>query len=161
MRAAEPRDAPALNDIYNHYVRTSHVTFDTEPASLDRRLDWLRERSGGRHRVLVAQDARQVLGYASSGPHRARPRYATTVETSVYVDPARSGHGVGASLYGALFEALREADLHRALAAIALPNPASVTLHGRFGFKQVGLFTEQGHKFGRYWDVAWFERALP
>jgi phosphinothricin acetyltransferase len=111
--------------------------------------------------VLVAQDARQVLGYASSGPHRARPGYATTVETSVYVDPARSGHGVGASLYGALFEALREADLHRALAAIALPNPASVTLHGRFGFKQVGLFTEQGHKFGRYWDVAWFERALP
>jgi len=161
VRAAEPRDARALNDIYNHYVRTSHVTFDIEPASLDRRLDWLRERSGGRHRVLVAQDARQVLGYASSGPHRARPGYATTVETSVYVDPARISHGVGASLYGALFEALREEDLHRALAGIALPNPASVALHHRFGFARVGQFTEQGRKFGRYWDVAWFERALP
>jgi phosphinothricin acetyltransferase len=161
VRAAEPRDARALNDIYNHYVRTSHVTFDIEPASLDRRLDWLRERSGGRHRVLVAQDARQVLGFASSGPHRARPGYATTVETSVYVDPARIGHGVGASLYGALFEALREEDLHRALAGIALPNPASVALRHRFGFARVGQFTEQGRKFGRYWDVAWFERALP
>jgi phosphinothricin acetyltransferase len=161
VRAAEPRDARALNDIYNHYVRSSHVTFDIEPASLDRRLDWLRERSGGRHRVLVAQDARQVLGYASSGPHRARPGYATTVETSVYVDPARIGQGVGASLYGALFEALREEDLHRALAGIAFPNPASVALHQRFGFARIGQFTEQGRKFGRYWDVAWFERALP
>jgi phosphinothricin acetyltransferase len=75
-RSLETRGA--LNDIYNHYVRTSHVTFDVEPASLDRRRDWLRERSGGRHRVLVAQDGRQVLGYASSGPHRARPGYATT-----------------------------------------------------------------------------------
>ena len=162
VRPAEPRDARALNDIYNHYVRTSHDTFDIEPGTLSRRRDWLRERSGGRHRVLVAQDARQVLGFASSGPHRARPGYATTVETSVYVDPACTGHGVGASLYGALFEALREEDLHRALAGIALPNPASVALHHRrFAFTQVALFTEQGRKFGRYWDVAWFERALP
>ena len=152
---------PALNDIYNHYVRTSHVTFEIEPVSLDRRQDWLHERSGGRHQVLVAQGATRVLGFASSGPHRARPGYATTVETSVYVDPACMGRGVGASLYGALFEALREEDLHRALAGIALPNPASVALHGRFGFRQVALFTEQGRKFGRYWDVAWFERALP
>jgi phosphinothricin acetyltransferase len=161
VRPAEPRDARVLDDIYNHYVRTSHVTFDIEPASIDRRRDWLRERSGGRHRVLVAQDARQVLGYASSGPHRSRPGYATTVETSVYVDPACTGRGVGASLYRELFEALRYEDLHRALAGIALPNPASVALHRRFAFTQVALFTQHGRKFGRYWDVAWFERALP
>jgi phosphinothricin acetyltransferase len=161
VRAAEPRDARTLNDIYNHYVRTSHVTFDAEPASLDRRRDWLRERSGGRHRVLVAQGVKQLLGYASSGPHRARPGYATTVETSVYVVPACTGRGVGTSLYGALFDALREEDLHRALAGIALPNPASIALHRSFGFTQVALFTEQGRKFGRYWDVAWFERPLP
>jgi phosphinothricin acetyltransferase len=68
---------------------------------------------------------------------------------------------VGASLYGALFEALREEDLHRALAGIGLPNPASVALHRRFGFTRVALFSEQGRKFGRYWDVAWFERVLP
>ena len=41
------------------------------------------------------------------------------------------------------------------------PNPASVRLHQRFGYRHVGTFTEQGRKFGRYWDVAWFERAFP
>jgi phosphinothricin acetyltransferase len=161
VHAAEPGDADRLNEIYNHYVRTSHVTFDIEPLSLDRRWEWLRERSGGSHRVLVAHHAKRVLGFASSGPHRDRPAYATTVETTVYVDPGCTGRGIGTALYDALFEALREQDLHRAIAGIALPNPASVALHRCFGFTEVGIFTEQGRKFGRYWDVAWFERPLP
>jgi phosphinothricin acetyltransferase len=50
--------------------------------------------------------------------------------------------------------------VHRAYAGIALPNPASVALHERFGFKKVAHFSEQGRKFGRYWDVAWFEKSL-
>jgi len=161
VRAAELGDAPPLNDIYNHYVRTSHVTFDLEPMSLDRRRRWLEERSGGSHRVLVAHDGRRVLGFAASGPHLPRPGYATSVDTSVYLDPSYTGRGIGASLYAGLFEALRGEDLHRALAGVALPNPASVALHRRSGFSQVALFTEQGRKFGRFWDVAWFERPLP
>ena len=55
---------------------------------------------------------------------------------------------------------LRE-DVHRAYAAIVLPNPASVALHARFGFAPVGTYREAGRKFGRYWDVQWFERPLP
>jgi len=43
---------------------------------------------------------------------------------------------------------------------VTLPNPASVALHERFGFRHVGTFTENGRKFGKYWDVAWFERPL-
>ncbi|MGH7985753.1 MAG: GNAT family N-acetyltransferase, partial [Candidatus Binataceae bacterium] len=41
-----------------------------------------------------------------------------------------------------------------------LPNAASAALHRRFGFKSVGIFTANGRKFGRYWDVAWYERPL-
>jgi phosphinothricin acetyltransferase len=53
-----------------------------------------------------------------------------------------------------------EEDLHRAYAGITLPNAVSVALHRRFGFEHVGTFREQGRKFDRYWDVAWFEKAL-
>jgi phosphinothricin acetyltransferase len=51
--------------------------------------------------------------------------------------------------------------VHRVYAGVALPNDASLALHERMGFHPVGTFVEVGRKFGRYWDVRWFERGLP
>jgi phosphinothricin acetyltransferase len=151
----------ALNDIYNHYVRASHCTFDVEPISIEARREWFDEHADPRHRVLVAVVGEQVVGFASSGRYRARPAYETSVETSVYVAPDRLGRGIGASLYAVLFDALSKQDVHRAVAGIAQPNEPSVALHRRFGFARVGRFSEQGRKFERYWDVDWYERPLP
>jgi phosphinothricin acetyltransferase len=161
IRPATADDVAALNAIYNHYVASSHATFDLEPMGDDGRLRWLAEHAGGRHRALVAVEDGTVVGFASSGRFRARPAYDPSVETSVYIDERHLGRGIGARLYGALFEILAGEDVHRAYAGIALPNPGSVALHLRFGFREVARFTEQGRKFGRYWDVAWFERAMP
>ena len=41
-----------------------------------------------------------------------------------------------------------------------LPNDGSARLHDFFGFKNVGVFSEVGYKFGKYWDVQWTERLL-
>ncbi|PGH49904.1 GNAT family N-acetyltransferase [Streptomyces sp. Ru87] len=100
----------------------------------------------------------RILGYATSSPFRPKPAYGTSVETTVYCAPDALGRGVGSLLYTRLFEELAGEDLRRAYAGIALPNAASVRLHERFGFGPVGTFHEAGRKFGRYWDVAWFER---
>jgi phosphinothricin acetyltransferase len=78
----------------------------------------------------------------------------------VYVAHDRLGSGIGHDLYTALFADLATEDIHRACAGITLPNPASEKLHRRFGFRPVGRFSEQGRKFGRYWDVAWFEKDV-
>jgi phosphinothricin acetyltransferase len=161
VRPASEEDLEAINDIYNHYVRESHVTFDLEPVELEARRDWFANHAdSGPHRVLVAVEDGGVVGFASSSEFKSRPGYATSVETSVYVASDAVGKGVGGRLYEALFHALDGLDLHRAYAGIGLPNPASVALHEKFGFKRVALFTEPGRKFGRYWDVAWFEKPL-
>ena len=162
VRAAGPDDLQGLNDIYNEYVRSAHCTFDVEPMAMADRRDWFAHYgTSGRHRVLVAAHAGAVIGYATSGRFRVKPAYDTSVETSIYLAPEATGAGVGSRLYRELFKSLEGEDLHRAYAGIALPNPASVALHERFGFKKVAHFTEQGRKFGRYWDVAWFEKPLP
>lgn len=161
VRPATDDDLEAINEIYNHYVVETHVTFDDEPISLEARREWFGHYAAtGRHRVLVAEDDDAVRGFASSSRFRPKPGYLTSVETSVYLAPDATGQGTGARLYSELFESLEGEDLHRAYAGIALPNPASVALHEMFGFKRVALFSEQGRKFGRYWDVAWFEKAL-
>jgi phosphinothricin acetyltransferase len=115
----------------------------------------------GRHRLLVARSEGRAVGYAASVPYRARAAYAPSVETSVYVAPSHIGRGVGSALYGALLAELEREDVHRAYAGIAMPNPASVRLHERCGYRRAGYYTEQGRKFGRYWDVAWYERSFP
>ena len=161
VRPAREEDLAAINDVYNHYVAESHVTFDDEALSIDARREWFQHYGdSGRHRVFVALDEERVIGFASSSRFRPKPGYNTSVETSVYLAPDATGRGAGSRLYETLFKALEGEDLHRAYAGIALPNPESIALHEKFGFKRVAHFTEQGRKFGRYWDVAWFEKPL-
>jgi len=161
VRPATQDDLGALNDVYSEYVMQSHMTFDVEPTTMEWRHEWFGHHGRrGRYRVMVAVADGRVIGYASSSRFRPKPAYETSIEVSVYVAGEAVGRGVGTQLYRSLFATLLGEDIHRAYAGIALPNPASVALHERFGFKKVAHFTEQGRKFGRYWDVAWYEKAL-
>jgi phosphinothricin acetyltransferase len=161
VREATSADLDAINAIYNHYVKETHITFDLAAMNADTRREWFTHyATHGRHRLLVAAFGDDVIGYASSSGFRPKPGYDTSVETSVYLAPDAVGRGAGTKLYEKLFQAIKGEDVHRAYAGIALPNPASIALHERFGFKRVALFTEQGRKFERYWDVAWYEKPL-
>jgi phosphinothricin acetyltransferase len=161
VRSATATDLAALNDIYNGYVAEAHYTFDVEPMTIDARSEWFTHYdTTGRHRIVVAVSGGHVIGYACSSRFRPKAAYETSVETSVYLAPESVGRGAGSRLYEELFKQLEGEDVHRAYAGIALPNPASISLHERFGFKRVAHFTEQGRKFGRYWDVAWYEKPL-
>ncbi|MCX4859532.1 GNAT family N-acetyltransferase [Streptomyces canus] len=167
VRTGAEGDLGALTDIYNHYVRETPITFDTAVFTPEERRPWLLSHpEDGPYRLMVATatdptgTSQRILGYATSSPFRAKPAYATSVEVTVYLAPDAGGRGIGTLLYKALFEALAAEDLHRAYAGIAQPNEASRRLHERFGFRHVGTYEEVGRKFGRYWDVAWYEKAL-
>ena len=161
IRPAAGSDLPRLTEIYNHYVVHTPVTFDLEPYTVERRAAWLEQFAPtGRHRLLVAEEAGVVHGYAGTMRFRFKPAYDPTVETTVYCSPEAIGKGIGSRLYAALFEALADEDIHRVVAGYTMPNPASAALHERFGFRPVGVYSEVGRKFGRYWDVAWGERPL-
>lgn len=163
VRPGTEGDLTALTDLYNHYVRETAITFDTASFTPEERRPWLLSHPvDGPYRLMVATgaDARGILGYATSSPFRPKPAYATSVETTVYVAPDAARRGIGTLLYKALFEALAGEDLHRAYAGVAQPNDASTRLHERFGFRHVGTYREVGRKFGRWWDVAWYEKEL-
>jgi phosphinothricin acetyltransferase len=161
IRAAKRGDLPRLTEIYNHYVLHTPITFDVEPYTVEKRVAWF-EQFGetGRYRLLVAEENSVVLGYAGTLRWRPKAAYDTTVETTIYCDPAATGKGVGYRLYKALFEAIAGEDLCRIVAGYTVPNPASAALHARLGFREVGIFTQVGRKFGRYWDVVWNERPV-
>jgi phosphinothricin acetyltransferase len=161
VRPGEERDLERINDIYNHYVRETPITFDIDEITMAQRREWLTHYAPtGRHRLFVAVDDGLVLGYATSSPFLPRRAYETSIAASIFCAPDATGRGLGSALYRTLFASLDGEDLHRAYAGITVPNAASFALHQSFGFVQAGYYREQGRKFERYWDVAWFEKEL-
>jgi phosphinothricin acetyltransferase len=159
VRPGRESDLEQINAIYNHYIRTSPCTFDIDEHDLAWRSEWFaRFAPTGRYRCIVAVDADRVLGMAWSSRFRDKHAYETSIETSVYVSHDAHARGVGSALYEALFSSLEGEDVHRALAGVTLPNDASLALHKRVGFEEVGVFRSVGRKFGRFWDVAWFQK---
>lgn len=159
IRRVEARDLPALLGIYNHYITKTPITFNLEPFTLEDYQRWYEKFSiTGRYQCFVADVAGQAVGWACSSPFRPKDAYLTSIETSIYLHPDFVGQGMGSKLYDALFHALSFEDVHRIYGVVTMPNDASKALHLAHGFVQVGLTREVGRKFGRFWDVAWFER---
>jgi phosphinothricin acetyltransferase len=160
LRAASPGDAAAVAAIYAPYVTDSTVTFETEPPTAQEMRGRM-EAVAGRFPWLVAEEADGSLaGYAYACPFRARAAYRFAVETTVYLRPEASGRGLGARLYGPLLTALERQGFTQAIAAVALPNDASVALHERLGFGHAGTYAQVGYKLGRWLDVGLWQRPL-
>lgn len=153
VRPAELADAEAIAAIYNVEVLESTATFDLTPRTLEEQRTWQIERSGA-HAVLVAVDEGRIAGFASLSPFRARPAYATTVESSVYVDHAHRRKGVAKLLMIDLIATAQAHGFHSIIARIADSQEASLALHEAMGFELVGVEREIGRKFGRWLDVS-------
>ena len=161
IRDGRAEDLPAIEAIYRAYIERTPITFDLASRDDAALGEWAsRFGPSGAHRWLVFEHEGALVGYATSTPFRPKPAYATSVELSIYLTEAAQGAGHGGALIRALLEALREAGVHRAYAAITVPNEASLALTAKLGFRRVGVLQEVGHKFGRYWDVELHELAL-
>jgi phosphinothricin acetyltransferase len=155
-------DLPAIAGILNYTIMNSNATLSAQSVTVAERLEWFEHFSlTGPYRLLVARRAGQVIGYATSQPYRDHEGFRETVEVSIALDARSRGQGVGTALYRALFEYLAGEPVHVALAGIVLPNDASVALHRKFGFTEVGVFHEYGVKNGQYLSSIWMERRFP
>lgn len=160
IRPAQPDDAAALAEIYNHYIAETVVTFEEAPVTaetMQQRVQAVRD--AGLLWLVLTQEA-QVVGYAYATPWKARAAYRYSAESSVYLAPSATGRGLGRQLYQALLSQLRGAGIHALNAGIALPNAASVALHEGLGFKPIGVFREVGYKFERWVDVGYWQLFL-
>lgn len=161
IRGATEADLDAITRIYDQYIVDSPVSFDVEPWSRQRRLAWWEDHQGHpRLAVLVADADGDVVGATYSSWYRPKVAYQRSVETSIVLDGAWTGRGLGRRLYGTLLDQLAAAGTHRAYAVVTIPNDASVALHHRLGFRDVGVEDESGFKLGRYWSTLTLEKRF-
>ena len=160
IRPARGSDADDIAAIYNPYVLGTCITFETEPVHAQEMAQRIAETLESSLPWLVAEVSGQVVGYAYASKWKGRCAYRYSVESTVYLDPAHTGKGLGRRLYTALIDALRARSMHAVIGGIAQPNPSSVGLHENLGFKKVAHFEQVGYKQDRWIDVGYWQLLL-
>jgi L-amino acid N-acyltransferase YncA len=153
--------ATAILEILNDAIVTSTALFDYVPRPPESMVQWFRDKNTRRHPVLGAvDDSGRLLGFASYGPFRHWPAYKYTIEHSVYVHREQRRRGVGRALMTQLIAVAEVQDYHVMVAGIDAANAASIALHIELGFTAAGTIRHAGFKFGRWLDLAFYERRL-
>jgi L-amino acid N-acyltransferase YncA len=159
VRAATAADAEAICHIYNQGIEDRVATLETELRTPEERAAWLAAK-GARHPVIVAEDGRQVIGWASLNQFNPREAYRHVADLSIYVERAYRGKGVGRVMLARLIELAREHRFHKMVLSAFPDNGGGMALYERMGFRTVGIYKEQGILDGRWVDTIVMEKLL-
>jgi phosphinothricin acetyltransferase len=162
LRDAVETDLPYIREIYNHYVANTVVTFDEDAMTLKEwrhKFAWTQKQN---YPFLVAvSPTGTLLGFAYVSAWKQKAAYRRTVEDSIYLGPAATGKGLGKVLLAELIARSKQAGIKEMLAVIADQGAdASIALHERFGFKEVGRLGRVGFKFGHWLGTVLLQKSL-
>ena len=159
VRLAGAADAPAIARIYNEGIEDRIATFETEPRTADQLASAMVEKGDRYPTIVVVRDG-EVVAWASAGPYRNRPAYAGVAEHSVYVARSARGAGIGRAALDGLCRAYAERGFWKVVSRIFPENVASLALHARCGFREVGVYKRHGRLDGEWRDCVIVERLL-
>jgi len=161
IRDSRPEDAADIQRIYAHHVLTGTASFEEVAPDVDTIAERRRSVLKAAAPYIVAELDGVVHGFAYATNFRPRSAYRHTVENSIYVDPQTTGKGIGSRLLSALIERCTDLGYRQMVAVIGgARNVASINLHKRQGFEQVGHLKSTGFKFGAWVDTVIMQRAL-
>lgn len=158
IRAGEKADAPAIAEIINHEIRTGLAVWRTTERTTAEIEALISERLAADQGVYIAERNGTVVGWASYGAFRAGEGYAQTTEHSVHVIPAEHRTGVGHSLLSHLLSHADHAGVHAMIGGVESSNHASIALHAKLGFVEVGRLPQVGRKFDRWLTLVLMQR---
>ena len=161
IRDATAADLPIIIEIYREAVLTGVSSYELDPPSDEEMASRFANITGQNYPYVIAEDDDgKVLGYGYASPFRTRPAYRYLAEDSVYVAPDARGMGVGSTLLDALMSATADLGIRQMIAVIGGASPASIAVHEKAGFKQVGRLPASGFKFGKWLDTVLMQIEL-
>jgi phosphinothricin acetyltransferase len=160
IRDARESDAAAIAAIYAHHVLHGTATYDLEPPPVEDFVTKIRNVEAAGWPYIVDVEDGEVAGFAYATQIRDRPGYAWTAEDSLYVHPDQRGKGVGTSLLEELCVRAQACGFRQMVGVIGGAEPASIRVHARCGFREVGRAYGVGWKHGRWLDNVYMQRAL-
>jgi phosphinothricin acetyltransferase len=159
VRRAAESDLAAIREIYNQGIADRIATLDEDPKSETGVREWFAHHDD-RYAVIVAERKERIVGWASLNPYSHRCAYRDVADLSVYVERAARGSGVGSALVRAIEGYARRGGFHKIVLFALAQNVAGGRLYLRAGYRDVGVFREQGRLERRFVDVAAKEKIL-
>ena len=152
IEIATKQDLNRIVEIYNWAIENTSATFDTDSKTIQSQLGWF-ESHDEKHPVIVARENGRVLAWGSISPWSDRCAYSGTGEISFYVDPDFHRKGIGFNILKRLIEIGKEKNFRTLVSRIAGKSEASVHLHKKLGFSNIGTMKNVGKKFDEIIDV--------
>jgi phosphinothricin acetyltransferase len=160
IRFAQPEDAAGIHGIYAPFVRNSAITFDFEEPTVEAMAQRINATLSQYPWLVYEASDGGIAGFAYASALRNKRAYQWTIEPTIYLDANHRGQGVGRQLYEAMFNVLRLQGYIWAYACLTSPGQQSAAFHKKLGFEPIATFEQVGYKLGRWWDVAWWRRAI-
>ncbi|WP_281975308.1 GNAT family N-acetyltransferase [Halobacillus litoralis] len=148
-----PEDWEQVRRIYIEGIDTGHATFEKEIPSWK---SWNTVHSPDCR--IVARSKEKILGWAAISPVSKRNVYAGVAEVSVYVSQFSMGKGIGNLLLQALINKSEENGFWTLQSGIFPENVASLKVHYKNGFREVGRRERIGKMDGIWRDTILLER---
>ncbi len=157
----EHKHSAAILAIFNDAIANSTALYDYKPRLIESMVPWFATKALNNFPVIgLVSDEGELMGFASYGTFRAFPAYKYTIEHSVYVHKDHRGKGLGAMLLESLIQEADSRNVHVMVGGIDASNQASIALHEKLGFTHSGTVKEAGFKFGRWLDLAFYQKTL-
>jgi phosphinothricin acetyltransferase len=157
IRPATPADAPSIAAIWNHYIRSTTVTF----TPVEKTTAEVAALTTAPHAFFVADVSGQITGFARHGQFRTGQGYARAAEHTILLAPdAPRGQGTGRALLQAILDDATARGIGAMIAAISGDNAQGLAFHAAMGFATIGLLPAVGWKFGRWHDLLLMQKRL-
>lgn len=159
IRPAKETDLTNILEIYNQGIIDRVATLEVEEKDLKYMTKWFQNRSG-KHAILVAEKKHTFVGWVSLNPYSYRPVYDSVADLSIYISRSYRGQGIGKVLLSSIEKKAVQSGIHKIVLFTFPFNKLGQGLYASMGYREVGIFKEQGKIDGRYVDVMAMEKIL-
>lgn len=154
IREMQQGDWERVSGIYQQGMDTNLATFQTECPTYEEF-----DQSHMKQCRFVIIDGNSIVGWAALSPVSSRCVYRGVAEVSIYIHDSYKGKKIGTQLLNFLSEQSEKDGIWTLQSGIMADNTASIHLHEKCGFRQVGFRERIGKdRFGQWRNTVLMER---
>lgn len=158
-RIASIDDLESILMIYNQGIEDKIATLEEDQKDIAYMNNWFNNHSG-RFAVVVVENNDEIVGWASLNPYSSRCAYSGVAELSIYIKRNYRGQGIGSILLKDIEQKAVKNDFNKIVLFTFPINKLGQGLYRKNGYREVGVFKNQGKLEGRYIDVMIMEKLL-